>query len=131
MKPVVLIFAVTVSSSFCACAATNGVEKTMVVQRCLATDGKGKQCQHPAESGKSFCWRHRGFVGAVNETFSDAGKGAGEAWQSTKRFSTNVWQKTKSGARSAWDGTKDAADGARVGLVELLGGKDAKGKDAK
>jgi len=126
MKKVVLAVSAAIFAASGAVAATNCVERTMVVKRCCATDDKGRQCQNPAEKGKDFCWRHRGFVGAMNETLDDAGKGAGEAWQSTKQFSTNVWQKTKSGAMSAWDTTKDAADGARVGLVELLGGKDDK-----
>jgi len=126
MNRAVMVFSAFVLGMSCALAATGPVETTMVVKRCIATDDKGRQCVYQAEKDKDYCWRHRGFVGAMGETLTDAGKGAGEAWQSTKQFSTNAWQKTKSGAKTVWDNTKDTADGARVGLVELLGGKDAK-----
>jgi len=102
------------------------VEETMSVARCQAIIKKGKQCPYPAESGKIYCWRHRGAVKAINETVDDAGKGAKEMWTDTKTATTNAWHHTKNGAVSAWDATKDAVDEARVGLVELLGGKDAK-----
>jgi len=55
---------------------------------------------------------------ACKETADDTSNGAVKSWNSTK-----------SGAKEAWDATKDAFDGARVGMVELLGGKDAKKTD--
>lgn len=114
--------------ALCLPAATNGVEKTMVVKRCLAKDAKGRQCKHMAEDGSSYCWRHCKAMRSLQKSADDTSKSANEAWQSTKQWSTNAWEQTKSGLQSAWDGTKDAADGARVGIVEMFGGKDAKAK---
>ena len=102
------------------------VEPTMSVARCQAVLKDGSQCPHQAEDGKRFCWRHTGAVKAVNETVRDAGEGSRRAWQSTKTWSTNAWQATKSGWNKAVDATKESLDGARVGMVELLGGKDAR-----
>ena len=105
------------------------VEKTMTVNRCQAVLKDGSQCKGKAEDGKDFCWKHR-TAKAVNETLTDAKEGGKRAWQSTMTWSTNAWESTKSGWNKAVDATKDSVDGARVGMVELLGGKDAK-KDAK
>jgi len=128
MKKQIVTVAVIALAASAACAATNATEKTMQVVRCHAVDEKGVQCKHQADAGKEYCWRHRGFVKAMNETMDDASKGASKGWASTKQWSTNAWQKTKSGAQSAWNSTKDAADDARVGIVEMFGRKDAKGK---
>lgn len=102
------------------------VEKTMSVVRCQAVLKDGTQCEHQAEAGKSYCWRHHGAARTVQRTVQDIGKGTEKAWQSTKEFSTNAWQKTKQGAKDFWEGAKERADEARVGMVELFGGKDAK-----
>lgn len=101
------------------------VKKTMTVSRCQAVLSDGSQCRRQAESGKDFCWRHTGAVKAVNDTLDEAGKGSQRAWQSTKTWSTNAWESTKTGWNKAVDATKESLDDARVGLVELLGGKDA------
>ena len=105
------------------------VEKTMTVNRCQAVLKDGSQCKGKAEDGQDFCWKHRATK-AVSETLMDTKEGGKKAWQSTKTWSTNAWETTKSGWNKAVDATKDSIDGARVGMVELLGGKDAK-KDAK
>ena len=102
------------------------VEKTMVVSRCQAMLADGTQCAHQAGEGETCCWRHRGAVKAVNDTVKDAGEGGKKAWQSTKTWSSNTWSSTKSGWNKAVDVTKETFDDARVGMIELLGGKDAK-----
>ena len=102
------------------------VEKTMTVNRCQAVLKDGTQCKSRAEDDKDFCWRHQ-TAKAVNETLTDAKEGGKKAWESTKTWSTNAWESTKSGWNKAVDATKESVDGARVGMVELLGGKDAKG----
>lgn len=88
-------------------AAQPKVDKTMTVARCQAIMKDGSQCPHPASEGKDRCWRHRGAVNAVGNAFDDAGKEAGEAWLSTKDWSTNAWRTTKSRAGKAWRSTKD------------------------
>ena len=105
------------------------VEKTMAVNRCQAVLKDGSQCKCHAENGKDFCWKHQ-TSNALNETMTDAKEGGKKAWQSAKNWSTNAWESTKSGWNKAVDATKESVDGARVGMVELLGGKDAK-TDAK
>ena len=106
------------------------VEDSMVVRRCQAELEDGSQCTHQAEKGKKFCWRHSEVATAVNKTMKATADGSQKAWQSTKTWSTNAWESTKFGWNKAVDATKESFDGARVGMVELLGGKDAK-KDAK
>ena len=101
------------------------VEKTMIVNRCQAVLKDGTQCRSLAEDGKDFCWKHRAAK-AVNETLTDTKEGGKKAWESTKAWSTNAWESTKSGWNKAVDATKDSMDSARVGMLELLGGKDAK-----
>ena len=105
------------------------VERTMAVNRCQAVLKDGSQCDRQAADGKKFCWRHDAAKSA-DETAKGVSEGGKKAWQSTKTWSTNAWESTKSGWNKAVDATKDSFDGARVGMVELLGGKDAK-KDAK
>ena len=105
------------------------VEKTMTVNRCQAVLKDGSQCDRQAAAGKKFCWRHDAAKSA-DEAAKDVSEGSKKAWQSTKTWSTNAWESTKSGWNKAVDATKESFDGARVGMVELLGGKDAK-KDAK
>ena len=100
------------------CAETNTVAKTMTVVRCQHVIEDGRQCVYQAEKGKLFCWRHQGAAKAVGEAWRGAGKSADRAWSSTVQWSTN-----------AWNATKGAADDARIGLVEMLGGKDAKKED--
>jgi len=132
MKISAKVVAVGVLSVVAVCVAADKPEKTMQVARCQAVDEKGVQCKYSADAGKEYCWRHRGFVKSMNDAANDTSKGASKSWESTKQWSTNAWQKTKAGAQSAWDSTKAAADEARVGIVELFGGKDAKGgKTAK
>ena len=117
-----------------AVAATNAVQVvgTMTVRRCQAVLKDGRQCPYQAEGGQDFCWRHRGAAKAVKDAVDDAGKGANQAWQATKTWSTNAWQTTRDGVDKAMDATRDAVEDARVGLVEMLGGKDAKGpKESK
>ena len=101
------------------------VERTMTVNRCQAVLKDGTQCKSRAEDGKDFCWKHQ-TAKAVNETLTDTKEGGKKAWMSTKTWSTNAWESTKSGWNKAVDATKSGVDGARVGMVELLGGKDAK-----
>ena len=101
------------------------VEKTMTVNRCQAVLKDGTQCKSRAEEGKDFCWKHR-TAKAFNETLTDTKEGSKKAWESTKTWSTNAWESTKSGWNKAVDATKESVDGARVGMVELLGGKDAR-----
>ena len=110
-------------------AATNKVEvaKTMTVKRCQAVRN-GLQCVDQAQPGKDYCWKHRGFAKAVGEMAEDASDGMGRAWNATKGGATNAWEATKGGAKKVWQGTKDVADDARVGIIELFGGKDAKEK---
>ena len=103
----------------------NKVEKTMTVSRCQAVLKDGTQCKSRAEDGKDFCWKHR-TAKAFNETLTDTKEGSKKAWESTKTWSTNAWESTKSGWNKAVDATKDGVNGARVGMVELLGGKDAR-----
>jgi len=125
MKRTVILSA-NVLFACCLGAATNCVEKTMVVKRCIAVDGSGVQCAFPAEKDKDYCWRHCKAVRVVNETINDAGKETKESWRSTKQWSSNSWEKTKSSAQATLDNAKKAVDSARVGLVEMFGGKDAK-----
>ena len=101
------------------------VERTMTVNRCQAVLKDGTQCKSQVEGGKDFCWKHR-TAKAFNETLADTKEGSKKAWESTKSWSTNAWESTKAGWNKAVDATKDSVDGARVGMVELLGGKDAK-----
>ena len=101
------------------------VEKTMTVNRCQAVLKDGTQCKSQAEDGKDFCWKHR-TAKAFDETLTDTKEGSKKAWESTKTWSTNAWESTKSGWNKAVDATKESVDGARVGMVELLGGKDAR-----
>ena len=107
----------------------NKVEKIAPVDRCQAVRKDGLQCAYRAERGKKFCWQH-GAANAVNEVLSDAGEGSKRAWKSTKTWSTNAWASTKSGWNKAVDATKESLDDARVGMIELFGGKDS-GKDSQ
>ena len=107
------------------------VKKTMVVKRCQAVLEDGSQCQHQAESETDYCWRHQGAVKAVNETMKDAREGGKRAWASTKSWSSNVWESTKSGWNRTVDATTESLDDVRVGMVELLGGQDAKNGSQK
>lgn len=91
------------------------VEKTMPVARCQAILKNGSQCPYPAGKDEQFCWRHRGAAKKWNDTMADANKGANDAIKATRTWTTN-----------AWENTKKAVDGARTGLIEMLGGKDAK-----
>jgi len=122
MKTKVTVIAVGALSIMAVCAATDKPETTMQVARCLALDEKGAQCRHQADAGKKYCWRHRGFVKAMNDTVDDTGKGASKSWDATRQWSTNTWQKTKSGARSALDSTKEAVNEACENFVEMFGG---------
>ena len=122
-------FAVVSTNALFVKKASGKVEKTMTVNRCQAVLKDGSQCKSKAEEGKDFCWMHQ-TAQAVNETLTGTQKGGKKVWQSTKTWSTNAWESTKSGWNRAVDATKDSVEGARIGLVELLGGKDAK-KDAK
>jgi len=116
-------------AAFAAVADNAQTEQTMSVRRCQAKLDNGRQCKHQAGDDSNYCWRHRGFMKACKETADDTSNGAVKSWNSTKSWSTNAWNSTKSGAKEAWNATKDAFDGARVGMVELLGGKDAKKTD--
>lgn len=121
MKVVTAVFACSAATAASVlCGETNAVAKTMTVVRCQYVIEDGRQCVYQAEKGKLFCWRHQGAVKAVGEAWRGAGKSADRAWSSTVQWSTN-----------AWNATKDAADDARIGLVEMLGGKDAKKEDVK
>ena len=121
MKVVTAVFACSAATAASVlCGETNAVAKTMTVVRCQYVIEDGRQCVYQAEKGKLFCWRHQGAVKAVGEAWRGAGKSADRAWASTVQWSTN-----------AWNATKDAADDARIGLVEMLGGKDAKKEDVK
>ena len=123
---IVLLGAVATGASI-AKPGPGKVEKTMTVNRCQAVLKDGSQCGRQADEGRNYCWQHR-TVKAVNMTVKGAGDGGRKAWESTKSWSTNAWEATKSGWNKAVDATKDSFDGARVGVVELFGGKDAKGK---
>ena len=119
MKVMTAVFACCVATAATVlCAETNTVAKTMTVVRCQYVLEDGRQCVYQAEKGKLFCWRHQGAAKAVGEAWRGAGKSADRAWSSTVQWSTN-----------AWNATKGAADDARIGLVEMLGGKDAKKED--
>lgn len=102
--------------------------------------------EQPTDTKKNMSPREA--TKAIAESFRAAGESTGEAWQSTKAWSTNAWSSTKEksqhawkstkdgskqawdsakdGSKKAWQATKDAFDGARVGMIELMGGKDAK-----
>lgn len=119
MKVVTAVFACCVATALSAlCAETNTVAKTMIVGRCQYVIEDGRQCVYQAEEGKLFCWRHQGAVKAAGEAWRGAGKSVDRAWSSTVQWSTN-----------AWNATKGVADDARIVLVEMLGGKDAKKED--
>ena len=107
------------------------VEKTMSVNRCQAILESGRQCPNEAPRGEACCWKHRGVVKVLDDTVTDAGKGAGKTWQSTKTWSTNAWESAKSGARRAMDATAAAFEEARTGMNDLLGGKDDEKKQHK
>lgn len=110
-------FAVLAIACVCWGAAAE-VKETMVVARCQAILKDGRQCERQAEQGKRFCWRHSGAARAVDRSMDSAG-----------RWTTNAWEQTKSGTAKAWKATKDAFDGARVGMIEMFGGKDARQKE--
>ena len=97
--------------------AKKEVAATMTVTRCRAIVEGGAQCGNQADSGRLYCWKHHGAIRQMRETVDGVGDGAKSAWESTKTWSSN-----------AWESTRGAFDGARVGLVKLLGGKDASKK---
>ena len=119
MKVVTAVFAYCVASATpVLCAETNTVVKTMTVVRCQYVFEDGRQCVYQADNGKLFCWRHQGAVKTVGEVWRGAGKSADRALSSTVQWSTN-----------AWNAAKDVVDDARIGIVEMLGGKDSKKED--
>lgn len=122
MKKVVtgVLACCTVTAALVLRAETNAVAKTMTVVRCQYVIEDGRQCMDQAEKGKQFCWKHQGAAKAVGEVWRRAGKSVGRAWSSTIQWSTN-----------AWNATKGAADDARIGLVEMLGGKDDKKEEGR
>ncbi|MBO7721416.1 MAG: hypothetical protein J6T01_03325 [Kiritimatiellae bacterium] len=101
------------AAMFAAADAWGGLEATMKVPRCQAVLEDGAQCGNPAEKDSNRCWRHRGAVKAVGDAIHDAGKGADEAWRSTKSWSTNAWRATKSWSTNAWREAKQAFREAR------------------
>lgn len=125
-KKIVFIAAV-LSAAAVTVASTNGagVAKTMVVRRCQAVRN-GLQCVDPAQTGSDYCWKHRGLARVVGEASESAAEGVRSAWNSARGGATNAWAATRSGATNVWKRTKAAADGARVGLIEMLGGTDGK-----
>lgn len=96
------------------------VEKTMSVSRCQAVLKDGSQCRHQAESGRDFCWRHRGAAKAIREKWAEASEGANRAWKSTKTWSTNAWESTKTGANRAWKSTQEAFEEAGEEISKAL-----------
>ena len=126
MKSHFLIFAVVSCMGIASTGAEPKVERTLSVPRCQAVLDSGKQCPYQAQKGERYCWRHRGAVKVINETMTDAGKGANRAWQSTRTWTTNAFESAKNGASRAVDATEKALEEARVGLNDLLGGKEPK-----
>lgn len=110
-----LFVIVTLALSACALMGEVKVEKTMTVARCQAILKDGTQCRYQAESGQTYCWRHRGLV-----------KKAKSTWTNATAKADSTWERTKKGANEAWTATCDAFSEAGEEFVKLFKGKTQK-----